>query len=253
MKPPADRFDASVAAFRDLSAAESDGRATRARLLCALGQRSRRRGLVRRAAALAAGALVVTLFGSAAWTAWGRWRTASTPTRPFHAAQAMAPPSPGTAAPVGLTASPAEIDPPYGGPPPRGQPPRAQPRRGPEPHGQDPARTWGDDDAEERAYQRAHRAHFVEQDAVRALAAWDDYLRQYAGGVLAPEARYNRALCLVHLGRWAAAASALRPFARGRLDGYRQRDACALLAFIGRQSGAASAGAVELPSSCPPR
>lgn len=64
----------------------------------------------------------------------------------------------------------------------------------------------------------------------RALAAWDAYLRVASSGALTPEARYNRALCLLYLKRYAEARSALAPFANGAFQGYRQREAEALLA-----------------------
>ena len=78
-------------------------------------------------------------------------------------------------------------------------------------------------------YRAAHRAHFVDRDPARALAAWDAYLREAPGGRFAAEARYNRALSLVRLGHHTAAARALQPFADGRYGGYRQPEARALL------------------------
>jgi hypothetical protein len=62
-----------------------------------------------------------------------------------------------------------------------------------------------------------------------ALSAWDAYLRVADRGVLVPEARYNRALCLVRLGRSAEARKALEPFARGAFGDYRRAEAEALL------------------------
>jgi hypothetical protein len=79
-------------------------------------------------------------------------------------------------------------------------------------------------------YRKAHRLHFVDHDYAASVAAWDDYLRSVPGGPLAVEARYNRALALVHLGRGPEARSALEPFALGRVEGgYRQAEASALL------------------------
>jgi hypothetical protein len=54
-------------------------------------------------------------------------------------------------------------------------------------------------------------------------------LAAYPSGCFAPEARYNRALVLVRLGRRAEAREALRPFAAGELGGYRQREAKELI------------------------
>jgi hypothetical protein len=78
-------------------------------------------------------------------------------------------------------------------------------------------------------YGRAHRAHFVEKSWATALAGWDDYLRQLPRGRFAVEARYNRALCLVRLGRTEQALGALRSLAQGAAGGYRQREARALI------------------------
>jgi len=81
-------------------------------------------------------------------------------------------------------------------------------------------------------YRVAHAAHFVDRDPVRALAAWDAYLGAAPNGQFAPEARYNRALSLVRLGRDREARSALEPFANGAYGGYRKAEASALLERI---------------------
>ena len=47
------------------------------------------------------------------------------------------------------------------------------------------------------------------------------------------EARYNRALCLVRLGRAAEARAALQPFADGTLVHYRAAEARALVQSLG--------------------
>ena len=79
-------------------------------------------------------------------------------------------------------------------------------------------------------YKQAHRLHFVEKSYAPALDAWDDYLRQSPGGAFVIEARYNRAICLVKLGRKAEARIALQPFADGKVGGgYRQAEASKLL------------------------
>jgi hypothetical protein len=78
-------------------------------------------------------------------------------------------------------------------------------------------------------YRDAHHAHFAEQDFVRALARWNAYLQAAPGGRFALEAEYNRALCLLRLGREAEARSALAPFADGARRGYREAESRALL------------------------
>jgi hypothetical protein len=81
-------------------------------------------------------------------------------------------------------------------------------------------------------YRTAHEKHFVDRDYARALGAWDAYLRAAPKGTLAPEARYNRALCLVRLHRNDEARAALEPFARGRYGTYRRDDAEKLMSAL---------------------
>jgi hypothetical protein len=88
---------------------------------------------------------------------------------------------------------------------------------------------------EQVLYRAAHRAHFQDHDWAAALAAWDAYLGAAREGRFVPEARYNRALCLVRLGRTSEARSALEPFAASKFGAYRQREAQALLDAMGTQ------------------
>lgn len=78
-------------------------------------------------------------------------------------------------------------------------------------------------------YADAHRLHFDARDHEGALRAWDAYLAAAPAGRLAPEARYNRGLCLVRLGRVAEARAALAPIAGGAAGCYRQDEAARLL------------------------
>lgn len=82
---------------------------------------------------------------------------------------------------------------------------------------------------EDELYATARRAHFDDRDYGRALAAWDRYLAAAPSGRLAPEARYNRAICLARLGRKDEARAALEPFASGSMGGYRKLEAQKLL------------------------
>lgn len=83
-------------------------------------------------------------------------------------------------------------------------------------------------------YRVAHQSHFVDHDFAAALRAWDAYLAAAPSGRFAPEARYNRALCLVRLGRKDDAERALRPFADGAYGSYRRDEAKALIEALQR-------------------
>jgi TolA-binding protein len=79
-------------------------------------------------------------------------------------------------------------------------------------------------------YREAHRAHFVAHDYADSLSLWNAYLARFPSGIFTLEARYNRAICLVRLGRKQEAELALRPFAEGQVKGaYRQNEARSLL------------------------
>lgn len=82
---------------------------------------------------------------------------------------------------------------------------------------------------EDTHYATAHAAHFEARDWPRALEGWNAYLAAHPSGRFAPEARYNRALCLLRLGQIAKGREALAPFADGREGGYRKTEASKLL------------------------
>jgi tetratricopeptide (TPR) repeat protein len=86
-------------------------------------------------------------------------------------------------------------------------------------------------------YRVAHDAHFVRRDPRAALEAWSEYLAYSPSGRLAVEARYNRALCLLRLGRNQEAIAALKPFTDGTYGAYRQRDARRLLSTLYPDAG----------------
>jgi TolA-binding protein len=88
-------------------------------------------------------------------------------------------------------------------------------------------------DADGDLYRLAHEAHFTSHDYARALTGWNAYLQAAPNGRLATEARYNRAICLLRLGRDPEARQALEPFASGKL-GYRQNEARELLEELSR-------------------
>jgi hypothetical protein len=83
-------------------------------------------------------------------------------------------------------------------------------------------------------FAEAHRLHFTERDPARALAAWDRYLAAAPTGKFAHEARYNRALSLVRVGRHSEAKQELLAFANGAYGDYRREEARALLEALAR-------------------
>ncbi len=195
--------DEGVRAFRAVTALATDGRATRSRVLAAAG---RRPPSARHVGLGAVAAIVIVLSGAAAWTAVGRWR-AGAAANEVEPAAALAPRK-ALAEPQRAVAAPASVD-------------------------LAPVTTATMDAGdEERLYGRAHEAHFGGHDPGAALAGWNQYLRRYPHGAFAPEARYNRALALLRLGRIDAAVTALRPFASGAFGAYRRGEANALIAAV---------------------
>lgn len=91
-------------------------------------------------------------------------------------------------------------------------------------------------DPADALYATAHRLHFVQRDPAAALQAWNTYLRAAPAGRFAVEANYNRAICLVRLGRSTEAKAALSIFASGAAGGYRRAEAKALLDALERAS-----------------
>jgi hypothetical protein len=85
-------------------------------------------------------------------------------------------------------------------------------------------------------FAEAHRVHFTERDPARAIVAWDRYLSAAPNGRFIPEARYNRAISLVRVGRRDEAHRELQAFASGTYGSYRQREATALLNALDRDA-----------------
>ena len=207
MKPHPDPLDVYARAFKDATTDDSaDMRATRARVLAAAGQRAHRRSAAGRMLPIAVAGLVIGSSASAGvMSLAGRWRTPP----------AVSIEGEHTSAPRLRRAARATVVIPAAPPAPADSP---------------------DPDAGERAaYARAHVAHFDGTSWQRALTAWDDYLRSYPRGTFAPEARFNRALCLIRLERFGTAKQALRPFAAGAVGrGYRTTEARTLLDWMDR-------------------
>jgi TolA-binding protein len=250
------RIDEAAAALRETTgapASERDAARTRARIL---ETHRRERDRSSRAAVwlAAAAALMVVLGGSTAWAYWtgrldgwigGASETHETPAptavvdEPVHAPRPTAlAPEPEAPAPTAVSeiempaptpvgpsdeAVPADVD--------RARTPIADetPETPPSPT------ALPVDPRERAAYRAAHALHFEQHDAAGAIGAWDAYLAEYPRGRFALEARYNRALCLVRVGRTSEAREALAPFVAGTHGGYRQHEATELVQAIDAQ------------------
>lgn len=227
-------------ALREETDDEGDGRFTRARVMASLHQ-----GKVKRRTRLAFVLPIAACL--AAGTAWG----AATGRLPalFHAiSEAVSlsakPSEPKASAPSGNSAKKArvaaeaapvaEAPPPVVEPTPevKPEPPKVEALVSAKPVASAPSPVPSSSaafkDTDGDLYRLAHEAHFAAHDYARALAGWNAYLQAAPNGRFATEARYNRAICLLRLGRDAEARQALTPFASG-LMGYRQNEARELL------------------------
>ena len=208
MRRQPESFATAVRAFKEMTAATDDAAATRARVLAEADRGTRVHRTPRRIAVTTAIALLVICSASVAGTTLAqRWR------RPAAVAIEETLSAAAFGSSTHAARRPSVVIPPVV-------------------PALDDAPAPGPSDAESDAYGRAHRAHFDESAPERALAAWDDYLRLYPRGAFEPEARFNRAICLVRLRRFAQAERALRSFADGRLGGYRRAEAEQLLAWL---------------------
>jgi TolA-binding protein len=206
MKRKTVTLDDALDTFRDLTATPADGAATRARVLArAAAVPPYQRAATRRALLGTTGLfLVICSSAAVAWTLSDvRWRAPSA---------------------VTLQTSEAAVSHGLGSEKPFRTIPAAE-------RAQVNADPLGED-AEQLSYAQAHQVHFFEGAPAKAARLWDSYLKAYPRGRFVPEARFNRALCLIRLSRVDEAAAALRSFANGPAGGYRQRDAAILLEWL---------------------
>jgi hypothetical protein len=212
--------------------------ATRVRLRRSLETRERGRhqlaGLITAIAVLSAGTVSWAL-------ATGRiaslWAPAPVPPEAAEVAPPPAPPRrPASHAIAAVPRPVPEQEPPPSAPPPAPVVPPQAPRAPREPV-HVPARAADSTRGPvEVLYRRAHELHFHGRDPAAGLAAWDAYLAAEPDGRFSAEARYNRAILLIRLARYAEARTALLPFARGEVElvGYRQAEATQLIARLAR-------------------
>jgi TolA-binding protein len=210
-------YGAMRRAFRDLTGVEADGAATRARVLAGAERDVARRERRHRIAIPLAAAVLASASVSAALAVVHRLRPPA-PVMIESSASADASvaryhPTDGRAVRVIPFETTATFDLTAGGE-----------RR--------PRAAAAVSDAETRAYARAHQAHFADDASARALDAWDAYLAGFPHGAFAPEATYNRAICLVRLERRAEAVRALRRIAAAPPGSYRREEALRLLDWL---------------------
>ncbi len=204
MRHPPDLYRTAVDAYRELTAAGDAADATRARVLAAAARTTQPRRIPL-AVGLGAALMALTSASLAATALARHWRQP-----PAQIIAWMPSADPSLLGKIRRVTAALPLPP-------------AEPER---------ARSPDRPDAEAELYGRAHQLHFAGRAPERALAAWDTYLARFPRGTFAPEARYNRALCLIRLGRFSQAEAALRPFSDGRLAGYRQDEAARLLDWL---------------------
>jgi TolA-binding protein len=217
-----DPLDRAILALREETGVTEDGAVTGQRLESAWLRRQARGRALRKPVMLVVAILVLSGAALAATNLVRRVRPANPVPMPMKTARPASPPArpapaaarPDEDAPVPAVAEPAVATPAV-----------ATPAASLPAHGRVT-------DTATSAYAAAHRAHFVDRNWSHALALWTRYLRLAPRGPLAPEASFNRALCLIRLDRLDDAAAELQPFARGRWGGYRQHEARRLLDSI---------------------
>ncbi|HET6147883.1 MAG TPA: hypothetical protein VFH68_10155 [Polyangia bacterium] len=211
MKRAPASLDAMVRAFRELTDGPADGAPTRARILVDAGRAAERRARLRRIGLpIAAAVVAISSVSAALPAAQRRWRAPTAIRLPTT--DGVSPATPRAAGRAVRVIPPLAAS--AGGIPDDLSAPDLR---------QDEAIAYG----------RAHRAHFIDDAPARALAAWNAYLAAFPHGSLAPEASYNRAICLIRVGSYGQAARALRPFANGPARGYRRDEARQLLDWLG--------------------
>jgi TolA-binding protein len=233
-----DQLALGVRALRELTGKPADGRASRARVLVRAACRVRQRRRLRLAGLVVLVVLAVPSASAGFLHAWRTWRSLATRATTTLPAQTKVPrahtPStawlPSPEAPTELPATASE-DAPMGArlsKHPSGA--RAQTPEQGLAHPHDKAHA-----SEFVVYERAHRSHFHQDHAAEALRLWEAYLEQFPSGRFLPEARFNRAVCLVRLDKLAQARETLAQILAQGTTSDATEQAARLLAKLGHR------------------
>jgi TolA-binding protein len=223
MTRKADRLEACLESLHADTQSVGDGGASRVAIVHRLAKRhQRRRGITFLVVVVGAGLLVPV--AHAGWRQWQAYRASrdshfvaaspDTPKAPRspQAKLAESPPKPVMPTVVETLAVPAA--------PAVGEVPAVPPA---------PVRKLAAPPSEAWLYGRAHDLHFRGGALDKALAAWSAYLVNFPNGQLAPEARFNRAICLVRLKRLEDAKVALADIAANAPASHQRDHASRLL------------------------
>ena len=227
-----DHFEIAARALRESTAEPADGRASRDELLSLLVRREQRRSGYKLAGIVAAFVLVIPA-ASAALIHWRKTPSQTgrrvfipavpvrrVPVSPIHVATGFA--KDDLAMNEGTSA--------FGPQPAASLPPKSR-----RPGRRSPAPSVPSELSELEVYGRAHHLHFHGESPGAALRAWTGYLEKYPDGHFLPEARFNRALCLVLVGDRARAREELSRIVKDSRVDYQRTQAARLLAKLDRR------------------
>jgi TolA-binding protein len=226
-----DRLALGVRALRELTDQPADGRASRARVLVRAAWRAQHRRKLRIAGLIVLSVLAVPSASAGFLYAWKTWTAQTTRPSPTPVPRRHTPttaPLPTLVVPSTVPAT--EIE----GAPASTHVPVAHAEARARTEEQRRSRQRGKDHASEFIlYEKAHRLHFHEGQSAGALRLWDAYIEQFPTGRFLPEARFNRAVCLVRLGALERARAALEQIIAERAANYSTEQAHGLLARLG--------------------
>jgi hypothetical protein len=235
MSTSLDRIDVAARALRESTAEPADGRASRDELLSRLVRREQRRRGYKLAGIVAAFVLVIP----AASAGLIHWRKTPSETRRLS----FIPPAPvrrviesPTNVATGLAKDEVIMKEELSGFAPGPAVSQPSPSRRPGRQSSMPsAPSLRSMSSELDIYGRAHHLHFHGGSPGAALRAWTGYLEKFPEGHFLPEARFNRAVCLVRVGDMARAREELSRIVKDSRVDYQRAQAARLMAKLDRR------------------